>query len=315
MELAGKRVLVTGGSGFVGSNLIPLLKQAGAEVFAPTRQEYNLLRQKDVSRMFSELRPEVVFHLAGYVGGILANRDKPADFCYRNLILGAEVIHHAHLAEVQKYITLMGGCSYPAEASSPIDEMQLWRGYPQPESAPYSLAKAMGYELAKAYRRQYGLHAIVLVPGNIYGPFDNFDLESSHVIPALIRKYHEAKEQGKTEVVAWGSGKPLRDFIYIGDVCEAVILAARDYDREDLINISSGQKVSIRNLVELIAELTGFTGKVLWDSTKPDGQFDKGFSVERMNKILGFKPKTSLRDGLQKTIEWFRVNRGSLREL
>ncbi|NDA10315.1 MAG: GDP-L-fucose synthase [Verrucomicrobia bacterium] len=315
MELAGKRVLVTGGSGFVGSNLIPLLKQAGAEVFAPTRQEYNLLRQEDVSRMFSELRPEVVFHLAAYVGGILANRDKPADFCYRNLILGAEVIHHAHLAGVQKYITLMGGCSYPAEASSPIDEMQLWRGYPQPESAPYSLAKAMGYELAKAYRRQYGLHAIVLVPGNIYGPFDNFDLESSHVIPALIRKYHEAKEQGKTEVVAWGSGKPLRDFIYIGDVCEAVILAARNYDREDLINISSGQRVSIRNLVELIAELTGFTGKVVWDSTKPDGQFDKGFSVERMNKILGFRPKTSLLDGLQKTIEWFRINRGTLREL
>ncbi|NCZ96435.1 GDP-L-fucose synthase [bacterium] len=315
MELAGKRVLVTGGSGFVGSNLIPLLKQAGAEVFGPTRQEYNLLRQEDVSRMFSELRPEVVFHLAAYVGGILANRDKPADFCYRNLILGAEVIHHAHLAGVQKYITLMGGCSYPAEASSPIDEMQLWRGYPQPESAPYSLAKAMGYELAKAYRRQYGLHAIVLVPGNIYGPFDNFDLESSHVIPALIRKYHEAKEQGKTEVVAWGSGKPLRDFIYIGDVCEAVILAARNYDREDLINISSGQRVSIRNLVELIAELTGFTGKVVWDSTKPDGQFDKGFSVERMNKILGFRPKTSLLDGLQKTIEWFRINRGTLREL
>ena len=315
MELAGKRVLVTGGSGFVGSNLIPLLKQAGAEVFGPTRQEYNLLRQEDVSRMFSELRPEVVFHLAAYVGGILANRDKPADFCYRNLILGAEVIHHAHLAGVQKYITLMGGCSYPAEASSPIDEMQLWRGYPQPESAPYSLAKAMGYELAKAYRRQYGLHAIVLVPGNIYGPFDNFDLESSHVIPALIRKYHEAKEQGKTEVVAWGSGKPLRDFIYIGDVCEAVILAARNYDREDLINISSGQRVSIRNLVEMIAELTGFTGKVVWDSAKPDGQFDKGFSVERMNKILGFRPKTSLLDGLQKTIEWFRINRGTLREL
>ena len=315
MELAGKRVLVTGGSGFVGSNLIPLLKQAGAVVFAPTRQEYNLLRKEVVSRMFSELRPEVVFHLAAHVGGILANRDKPADFCYRNLILGAEVIHHAHLAGVQKYITLMGGCSYPAEASSPINETQLWRGYPQPESAPYSLAKAMGYELAKAYRRQYGLHAIVLVPGNIYGPFDNFDLESSHVIPALIRKYHEAKEQGKTEVVAWGSGKPLRDFIYIGDVCEAVILAARNYDREDLINISSGQRVSIRNLVEMIAELTGFTGKVVWDSAKPDGQFDKGFSVERMNKILGFRPKTSLLDGLQKTIEWFRANRGTLREL
>lgn len=315
MELAGKRVLVTGGSGFVGSNLIPFLKKAGALVSAPHRSEYDLMRQLDVARMFEDLRPEIVFHLAAYVGGILANRDKPADFCYRNLVLGAEVIHQAQQAGVKKYITLMGGCSYPAHAPSPIEETQLWQGYPQPESAPYSLAKAMAHELTKAYRRQCGLNAIVLVPGNIYGPHDNFDLQGSHVIPALIRKYIEAKERGDAEVVAWGSGKPLRDFIYIGDVCEAILLAAQSYDGSDLINISSGQRTSIRELVDLVAELTGFQGRVVWDTTKPDGQMDKGFAVERMKKILGFTPRTPLRDGLQKTIDWFLSHRGKLREV
>ena len=315
MELAGKKVLVTGGSGFVGSNLIPFLKKAGAVVSAPDRAEYDLMRQLDVVRMFEDLRPEIVFHLAAYVGGILANRDKPADFCYRNLFLGAEVIHQAQQTGVKKYITLMGGCSYPAHAPSPIEEIQLWQGYPQSESAPYSLAKAMAQELAKAYRRQYGLNAIVLVPGNIYGPHDNFDLQGSHVIPALIRKYIEAKERGDAEVVAWGSGKPLRDFIYIGDVCEAILLAAQTYDGSDLINISSGQRTSIRELVDLVAELTGFQGRVVWDTTKPDGQMDKGFAVERMKKILGFTPRISLRGGLQKTIDWFLSHRGKLREV
>lgn len=315
MELAGKRVLVTGGSGFVGSNLIPFLKKAGAVVSAPDRAEYDLMRQLDVVRMFEDLRPEIVFHLAAYVGGILANRDKPADFCYRNLFLGAEVIHQAQQTGVKKYITLMGGCSYPAHAPSPIEEIQLWQGYPQSESAPYSLAKAMAQELAKAYRRQYGLNAIVLVPGNIYGPHDNFDLQGSHVIPALIRKYIEAKERGDAEVVAWGSGKPLRDFIYIGDVCEAILLAAQTYDGSDLINISSGQRTSIRELVDLVAELTGFQGRVVWDTTKPDGQMDKGFAVERMKKILGFTPRITLRGGLQKTIDWFLSHRGKLREI
>lgn len=315
MELAGKRVLVTGGSGFVGANLIPLLQGTGAQVFAPRRSEYDLLRQRDVVKMFEDLQPEVVFHLAAYVGGILANRDKPADFCYRNLVLGAEVIHQAQQAGVKKYITLMGGCSYPAHAPSPIEETQLWQGYPQAESAPYSLAKAMAHELAKAYRRQYGLNAIVLVPGNIYGPHDNFDLQGSHVIPALIRKYIEAKESGDTEVVAWGSGKPLRDFIYIGDVCEAILLAAKTYSGSDLINISSGQRTSIRELVDLVAELTGFHGRVVWDTSKPDGQMDKGFAVERMKKVLGFTPRTPLRDGLQKTIGWFLSHRGKIREV
>jgi GDP-L-fucose synthase len=313
MNLAGKRVLVTGGSGFMGSNLIPLLQKAEALVFAPHRSDYDLLRQGDVKRMFEDLKPEVVFHLAAYVGGILANRDKPADFCYRNLILGTEVLHQAQMTGVKKYITFIGGCSYPAHAPSPIQETELWQGYPQAESAPYSLAKAMAYELAKAYRRQYGLNAIVLAPGNIYGPYDNFDLEGSHVIPAMIRKYVEAKERRDMEVLAWGSGKPLRDFIYIGDVCEAALLAAREYDSPDLINISSGRRTSIRELVELVAELTEFRGQVVWDASKPDGQIDKGFAVERMKKILRFTPQTNLKDGLRKTIDWFLAHRGNLR--
>ena len=315
MNFADKRVLVTGGSGFVGSNLIPLLKKAGALVSAPDRLKYDLLRQRDVRRMFEDIKPEVVFHLAAYVGGILANRDKPADFCYRNLFLGAEVIHQAQMAGVQKYITLMGGCSYPAHAPSPIQETELWQGYPQPESAPYSLAKAMAHELAKAYRSQYGLNAIVLVPGNIYGPYDNFDLEGSHVIPALIRKYVEAKERGDKEVMAWGSGKPLRDFIYVGDVCDAILLAAQDYDSPELINISSGQRISIRELVELVAELIDFRGQVVWDTSKPDGQMDKGFAVERMKEVLRYTPHTNLKEGLRKTLDWFLANRENLRKV
>lgn len=315
MDLSGKRVLLTGSTGFVGRNLLPLLEEAGAVLQTPGREEYDLLEQTEVRRMFVDLRPEVVFHLAAYVGGILANRDKPADFCYRNLVMGSHVLHEAHASGVKKYITLMGGCSYPATAPSPISEDQLWRGYPQPESAPYSLAKAMSHELAKAYRRQYGFDAIVLVPGNIYGPHDNFDLQGSHVIPALIRKFIEAREAGNVAVTAWGTGNPQRDFIYISDVCTAIVKAAQIYGGPDLINISSGTRVTIRELVEAVAELTSYQGEVVWDSTKPDGQMDKGFDVGRMRKILDFTPTVTLRDGLQKTTDWFLANRSNLREI
>jgi len=303
-----ENVLVTGGSGFVGQNLLPILRGEYPQVLAPSHREFDLLNPRAAREMFETHKPDLVFHLAGKVGGILANRDFPADFCRENLLLGANVIDAAWKAGVKKLVTLIGGCSYPAKAPSPIREEELWCGYPQPESAPYSLAKAMSVELCKSYRRQHGFDAIVLVPGNIYGPHDNFDLQSSHVIPALIRKYLEAGASGADRITAWGTGKPLRDFVYVGDACEGIALGARIHSGEQIINISSGTRVSIRELVETIAELCGFYGEIAWDATKPDGQMDKGFDVSRMRSLLGFECRTPLREGLAKTIDWYRAN-------
>lgn len=312
-SLKGKRVLVTGAHGFVGSNFVPLLEKTECEVIPVSRTDYNLLEQTEVRRMFAEVKPQVVFHLAGLIGGILANKQYPADYNYQNSIIGALVMHEAYQSGVEKYISLMGGCSYPAHAPSPIKETELWNGYPQSESAPYSLAKAMSVVQAQSYRRQYGFNAIVLVPGNLYGPHDNFDLENSHVIPALIRKYYEAKQAGENEITAWGTGKPVRDFIYIEDACEAILRASEIYNGEDIINISSGTQTTIKELVETVADVVGFKGEIKWDTTKPDGQMLKGFDVTRMREWLGFECKTSLREGLCKTFAWFEKNHSRAR--
>ena len=309
ITLGKKRVLVTGAQGFVGKNLLPELARTGCELITPSRKDYDLLEQEQVRAMYRDIQPQIVFHLAAYVGGILANRDYPADFCYRNLALVTLPMHEAWKSGVEKFVGLMGGCSYPATAPSPIKEESLWKGYPQPESAPYSLAKAMGSELAKAYRSQHGFDAITLVPGNIYGPWDNFNLNASHVIPALIRKYIEARESGTAQITAWGTGAPKRDFVYIDDVCRGIVKAAEIFSGPDIINISSGTRVTIRDLVELVASLTGFDGEISWDSTKPDGQIDKGFDVSRMRDLLGFECTTPLREGLEKTIRWFIEHR------
>jgi len=304
----GKRLLVTGASGFVGKNLVPLLEQANCELLLPARRDHDLTEQASVRRLLTLARPDVVIHLAGLVGGILANDRLPADFYYQNLIMGTLMLEEAWRAGARKYVTLIGGCSYPATAPSPIAEDRLWDGYPQRESAPYSLAKRMAAVGAEAYRRQHGFDAIVLVPGNLYGPHDNFDLESSHVIPALIRKFWEARRDGVQEVTAWGTGRPLRDFVYVEDACRGVLRATESYSSPEIVNISSGTRVAIRDLVETIAGLVGYEGRIVWDAGKPDGQLDKGFDVTRMKAWLRHECETPLVEGLRKTLGWFEAN-------
>ena len=301
----GQKVLVTGAGGFVGSNLIPLLQRKGCQLIMPARRDYDLMEQTQVRRMFQDHQPELVLHLAGLIGGIGANKTNSAEFFYNNLIMGTMMQHESWRAGVKKFVTLIGGCSYPAHAPSPIKETELFNGMPQAESAPYSLAKAMSVIQAQAYRKQYGFNGVVLVPGNLYGPYDNFDLNNSHVIPALIRKFVAAKEANQPEVIAWGSGRPTRDFVYVTDACEAIIVALEKYDDDKIINLSSGHAISIKELTESVAELTGYQGKVVWDTSKPDGQLYKGFDATRMKELLGYECHTSLREGLRKTIDWY----------
>jgi GDP-L-fucose synthase len=303
------KVVITGSTGFLGSHLMPVLKvKYGSEsVRGLSSRDYDLLDPRQVQRMFEELRPEVLVHLAAYSGGIGANRRFPADFYYRNTVMTALGFEFAARFGVKKMIYTMGGCAYPATAVSPIGEDQMWLGYPQKESAGYSSAKKMGIVASESYRTQYGLNSVVLIPGNMYGEFDNFRNEESHVVPAMVRRYYEAKLNGAEKVTMWGTGTPVRDFVYAGDVAALIPWFIDNYEETGPVNLSSGTTTSIRELAETIKEMTGYQGVIEWDTEKPDGQMNKIFDVAKM-KSLGLSCPTSLAEGLRKTAAWLEKN-------
>jgi len=301
------RVTVTGGKGLLGRPLTQMLEKAGANVSTFSSKDYDLTKQKEVGRMYADLRPEVVLHLAARVGGIGANRDNPGRFFYDNAIMGIELMEQARHNDVRKFVQVGTVCAYPKFAPVPFSEDDLWNGYPEETNAPYGLAKKMLLVQAQAYRQQYGLDAIYLIPVNLYGPHDNFDLHTSHVIPALIRKCIEAKRSGATEIEVWGTGTPTREFLYVDDAARGIMLGAERYDKPEPVNLGTSEEISIKDLVGLIAELTGFKGKIVYDSSKPDGQPRRKLNVERAKKEFGFTAETPFRVGLKKTIEWFET--------
>lgn len=303
------KIVVTGATGFLGRHLLPQLKiqYPQEQIIGVSSQNYDLMNPVEVVKMFEDLHPEILIHLAAYSGGIGANRAYPADFYYRNTLLTALVFEQAAKYHVKKMIYTMGGCSYPATATSPIDESQMWQGYPQSESAGYSSAKKMGIVASQSYRTQYGLNSVVLIPGNLYGEYDNFRNNESHVVPALIRRFYEAKLNQLEEVAMWGSGKPQRDFVYAEDVAKVMPYFIENYDSSEPINISSGTTTPIKELAELVKETTGFEGKLTWDVTKPDGQMVKIFDVKKLNS-LGLSCDTNIKNGLEKTFAWLSKN-------
>lgn len=305
-----KRICVTGGAGFLGSHLIAKLEARGAkEIFIPKIEDYNLVEIADIKRMLNDSRPDVIIHLAAHVGGIGANREHPAEFFYDNLMMGVQLIHEAWKRGVEKFVAIGTVCAYPKFTPVPFREDDIWNGYPEETNAPYGLAKKMLLAQSQAYRQQYGYNSIFLIPVNLYGPKDNFRPESSHVIPALIKKCVEAVESGEKEVVIWGDGSPTREFIYVDDAAEGIALATEKYNGSDPVNIGSGYEISIKELAELIARLTGFAGNLVWDTTKPNGQPRRGLDVSRAEKYFGFKAKMPFEEGLRRTIDWYRKNR------
>ena len=302
-----KRVLATGGAGFLGSHLGEKLHEQGCrQVFTSRSQEYDLRHNTAVIHLFQDTRPDIVIHLAAIVGGIGANRERPGEFFYDNLIMGAQVMEQARLFGVEKFVAVGTVCAYPKFTPVPFREDNLWDGYPEETNAPYGLAKKMLLVQAQAYRQQYGFNAIYLLPVNLYGPRDNFDPASSHVVPALIKKCFGAIDKGEDSIEVWGDGTPTREFLYVEDCAEATVLATERYDKPDPVNIGAGFEISIKDLVHLIAGLTGFTGRITWDTSKPGGQPRRCLDVGRAKREFGFEAKVPLEDGLRRTIEWYR---------
>jgi GDP-L-fucose synthase len=310
---AHKTALVTGGSGFLGQHVLAKLRAAGCErVIATTKSEYDLRDREQVVRLLKSAKPDLVIHMAASVGGIGANRMHPGEFFYDNAVMGIELIEQARRLNVRKFVCLGTICAYPKFAPVPFREEDLWNGYPEETNAPYGLAKKMLLVQAQAYRQEYGFDCIYLLPVNLYGPKDNFDLQTSHVVPALIRKMLEARAHGEHSITCWGTGSVSREFLYVEDAAEAILLAAEHYDKPDPVNIGSGHEITIRELAALLCELTGFKGELIWDTTQPDGQPRRRLDVTRAHREFGFLAKTPLVDGLRRTIEWYRNSTGPL---
>jgi GDP-L-fucose synthase len=311
-----KRVVVTGGAGFLGSFVVEQLRARGCtQIVVPRSSDYDLVHMEAVQRLYADAKPQIVIHLAARVGGIGANQSNPGRFYYDNLMMGAQLIEVGRQQGLQKFVATGTICAYPKFAPIPFKEDDIWNGYPEETNAPYGLAKKMMLAQSQAYRQQYGFNSIVLFPVNLYGPRDNFDLATSHVIPALIRKCVEAKEAGRDALTLWGDGSPSREFLYVEDAAEGILLAAELYDDSLPVNLGTGEEITIRDLAGLIAKEVGFTGQIRWDTTKPNGQPRRCLDVSRAKQLFGFQARHHLREGLKKTIAWFWENRQALREV
>lgn len=304
-----KRVCVTGGAGFLGKVVVRKLHERGVkDVFIPNIEDYDLVKLDDVNRMLNNAKANMIIHLAAQVGGIGANREHPAEFFYNNLMMGVQLMHRAWETGVEKFVAIGTICAYPKFTPVPFNEANLWDGYPEETNAPYGLAKKMLLVQAQSYRQQYDFNAIFLLPVNLYGPGDNFNPNTSHVIPALIRKCIEANETGLEEIEVWGDGSPTREFLYVEDAAEGILLAAEKYNGTEPVNLGSGFEISIKDLVELIAELTGYKGSFIWDTTKPNGQPRRALDINRARNYFGFQASMEFKEGLMNTIEWYRAN-------
>lgn len=308
-------VTVTGGKGFLGTHLVRKIREERGckNIFIADLPEYDLRSLDDIKRMFDSQRPDVVIHLAAVVGGIGANRENPGRFFYDNAIMGIQLMHEACLRKIEKFVALGTICAYPKFTPVPFKEENLWNGYPEETNAPYGLAKKMLLVQAQAYRQQYGFNAIYLLPVNLYGPGDNFDPKSSHVIPALIKKCFDAKEKGESHIVVWGTGKASREFLYIEDATEAIILATEKYNKPDPVNIGAGFEITIKELVRLIVKFTGFNAKIIWDHKRPDGQPRRCLDTSKAENEFGFKARVYFEEGIKRTIEWYTMHRKDLK--